>query len=90
MFDHFVEKNKPTEIVGKIFKIKWNKDKCDRRNHMFAQIGPISIAYKGYTHTHTTSRNTVSTDNKHFSQNKHTFFGITKICLFGEEEAFGK
>ena len=49
MFDHFVEKNERPEIVGKIFTIKWNKDKCERRNHMFAQVGPISIAYKGYT-----------------------------------------
>ena len=48
MFDHFVEKNERPEIVGKIFTIKWNKDKCERRNHMFAQVGPISIAYKGY------------------------------------------
>ena len=46
MFDHF--ENKTTELVGKIFKIKWNKDQCEKRNHMFAQVGPISIAFKGY------------------------------------------
>ena len=30
------------------------------------------------------------THNKHFSHNKHTLFALTKMCLFGEEEDFGK
>ena len=33
---------------------------------------------------------TVQTRNKHFSHNKHTPFVLTKMCLFGEEEDFGK
>ena len=32
----------------------------------------------------------MSTHNKHFSHNKHTLFALTKMCLFGEEEDFGK
>ena len=35
-------------------------------------------------------RSTVSTHNEHFSHNKHVLFALTKICLFGEEEDFGK
>ena len=33
---------------------------------------------------------TVATINKHFFHNKHTLFVLTKMCLFGEEEDFGK
>ena len=29
---------------------------------------------------------TVPTHNKHFSHDKHTFFALTKMSLFGEEE----
>ena len=50
MFDHF--ESKTPEVVGKIFKIKWNKDHCEKRNHMFAQVGPISIAYQGESNVH--------------------------------------
>ena len=34
--------------------------------------------------------NTVATHNKNFSYKKHTLFVLTKMCLFGEEEDFGK
>ena len=47
MFDHL--ENNGRLGRGKIFKLKWNKDHCERRNHMFAQVGPISIAYQGKT-----------------------------------------
>ena len=30
------------------------------------------------------------THNKNFSHNKHAFFALTKMCLFGEEEDFKK
>ena len=30
------------------------------------------------------------TPNKHFSHNKQTLFALTKMCLFGEMEDFGK
>ena len=30
------------------------------------------------------------THNKHFPHNKHTLLSLTKMCLFGEEENFGK
>ena len=30
------------------------------------------------------------THNKHFPHNKHTLFALTKICLFREEQNFGK
>ena len=30
------------------------------------------------------------TPNKHIPHNKHTLFALTKMCLFGEEEDFGK
>ena len=33
---------------------------------------------------------TVPTIYKHFSHSKHTLFALTKICLFWEEEDFGK
>ena len=50
MFDHFGKKHSEKyQVVGQIFKIKWNKNTCKKRNHMFAQVGPIFIAYKGYT-----------------------------------------
>ena len=33
---------------------------------------------------------TVPTHNKHFSNNKHTLFALTKMCLLGEEQDSGK
>ena len=41
MFD-YLEKKEPTQTLeGTVFEIKWNKD----GNHMFAQVGPISVDY---------------------------------------------
>ena len=46
MFDHLYDDFKSEIIKGKIFQIKWTKDKCEIRNHMFAQVGPIAIIYQ--------------------------------------------
>ena len=46
MFDHLHEDFKSESIEGKVFQIKWTKDKCKIRNHMFAQVGPIAIIYE--------------------------------------------
>ena len=35
-------------------------------------------------------QHSVPTPNKHFSHNKHTLFALAKMCLFVEEEDFGK
>ena len=46
MFDHLHEDFKSKRIEGEVFQIKWTKDKCEIRNHMFAQVGPIAIIYE--------------------------------------------
>ena len=46
MFDHLYDDFKSKTIEGRIFEIKWTKDICKIRDHMYAQVGPISITYQ--------------------------------------------
>ena len=41
MFDHLENKELDQKLGGTVFEIKWNKD----GEHMFAQVGPISVNY---------------------------------------------
>lgn len=41
MFDHLENKEPNEKLEGTVFEIKWNKD----GDHMFAQVGPISVNY---------------------------------------------
>ena len=50
---------------------------------LFIILITVSIYSK---HTH----NKHFFQNKHFFHNKHTLFALTKLCLFGKEEDFGK
>ena len=51
---------------------------------------PMLIMERKAFGTFTVPSHNKHTHNKHFSHNKHTLFALTKMCLFGEEDGFGK
>ena len=81
----YVNKPGAAEEVKKKLKFCLTTHKA---KHVFSRsVLKVSIQFNS---VYTVQTHNKHAPYKHFPHNKHTLFGLTKMCLFEEEEDFGK